>query len=213
MHRRTGELAYIQYVYVTAGDEPALRDKQLSKGFASAHRGLALEPSLPLAHGALANLHLRVREHADALAWAERAVSLNPGEPESYLWLANVLSYVGRSAEALEQLGHAQRLDPLHSPLWDLYAGRALLHVGRYAEAVTRLEAGLRRTPLPRMQRWKAAALAHLGRLDEARATLPDPTLTPGHASIRAILRLESYLESAEFERFIDGLRKAGLPE
>ena len=89
----------------------------------------------------------------EAVTWAERAVALNPGEAESYAWLANVLSYVGRSAEALEQLAHARRLDPLHPPLWDFYTGRALLHLGRYEEALTWFEACSRRTPF--LSNWR----------------------------------------------------------
>ena len=156
-------------------------------------------------------LHLRAREHADAVTWTQRAVALNPGEAESYAWLANVLSYVGRSAEALEQLAHAMRLDPLHPPLWDFYTGRALVHLGRYEEALTSLDTALRRAPFfGHIQLYKAAAWAHLGRPDEARAALSVPAL---YASIGDLRRLDSYMESIEFDRFIEGLRKAGLPE
>jgi adenylate cyclase len=130
------ELAYIQYVLVTWRIDPTQRDMQLAKGFAHGRRALALEASLPIANRVLGNLHLRADEHAEAIRWSQRAVALNPGEAESYAWLANVLSYAGRSAEALEQLEHARRLDPLHPPLWDFYLGRALLHLGRYQEAL-----------------------------------------------------------------------------
>jgi tetratricopeptide (TPR) repeat protein len=183
----------------------------LAKGFASARRALALEASLPLANRALGMLHLRAREYADAITWMQRAVALNPGEAESYAWLANVLSYVGRSAEALEQLAHATRLDPLHPPLWDFYIGRALLHLGRYEEALTSLDTALRRAPFfGHIQLYRAAALAHLGRADEAQAVLSVPTL---YASIGDIRRFDSYMETIEFDRLIEGLRKAGLPE
>ena len=205
------EIAYIQYLYVTWRREPERRDAQLAKGFASARRALALEASLPLANRALGMLHLRAREHADAVTWTQRAVALNPGEAESYAWLANVLSFVGRSAEALEQLAHAMRLDPLHPPLWDFYTGRALVHLGRYEEALTSFDTALRRAPFfGHIQLYKAAAWAHLGRPDEARAALSVPAL---YASIGDIRRLDSYMESIEFDRFIEGLRKAGLPE
>jgi adenylate cyclase len=208
------EIAYIQYVYVTWRFDPERRDAQLSKGLASARRALALEASLPLANRALGMLHLRAREHAEAVTWTRRAVALNPGEAESYAWLANVLSYVGRSAEALEQLGHATRLDPLHPPLWDFYIGRALLHLGRYEEALISLDACLRRAALfGHVRRYTAAALAYLGRLDEARAALPDPASPGYYASIGDIRRWDSYMESIEFDRLIEGLRKAGLPE
>jgi adenylate cyclase len=205
------EIAYIQYLYVTWRREPEQRDAQLAKGFASARRALALEASLPLANRALGMLHLRAREYADAITWMQRAVALNPGEAESYAWLANVLSHVGRSAEALEQLAHATRLDPLHPPLWDFYIGRALLHLGRYEEALASLDTAFRRAPFfGHIQLYRAAALAHLGRPPEAQAVLSVPTL---YASIGDIRRFDSYVESVEFDRFIEGLRKAGLPE
>jgi adenylate cyclase len=208
------EIAYIQYVYVTWRVDPEQRDAFLHKGFASAHRALALEGSLALANRVLGNLHLRAREHADAVTSAQRAVALNPGEAESYAWFANVLSYVGRSAEALEQLDHARRLDPLHPPLWDFYIGRALLHLGRYEEALPWFETCARRAlTFGHWRHYMAAALAHLGRRDEARAALSDPASTRVYATIREIRLFDSYLESTEFNRFIEGLRKAGMPE
>ena len=208
------EIAYIQYVFVTWRWLPEQRGAQLTKGFASARRALALEASLPLANRALGMLHLRAREHAEAVTWTQRAVALNPGEAESYAWLANVLSYVGRSAEALDQLTHAMRLDPLHPPLWDFYIGRALLHVGRCGDALAPLDTCLRRAPsFGHAYLYKAAALAHLGRPDEARAALPSPAPPGLYASIGDIRRWESYMETIEFDRLIEGLRKAGLPE
>jgi len=208
------ELAYLQYVYVTWRADPAQRDVQLAKGFAHARRALELGASLPLANRVLGNLHLRAGEHDEAIRWSRRAVALNPGEAESYAWLANVLSYAGRSAEALEQLEHARRLDPLHPPLWDFYIGRALLHLGRYQEALVWLEACSRRAPgFGHARRLIAAALSQLGRLDEARAALPDATAMPNYPSIGDIIRWESYQEGVELERLIEGLRKAGMPE
>ena len=185
------EIAYIQYVYVTWRVKPEQRDAALSKGFANALRALSLEASLPLADRVLGNLHLRAREYADAVTWAQRAVALNPGEAESYAWLANVLSYVGRSSEALEQLAHARRLDPLHPPLWDFYIGRALLHLGRYEEAVASFDICARRGLSFHWRLYMTAAFAQLGRQDEARAILQDPAATRTYASI-AELRASS---------------------
>jgi hypothetical protein len=57
------------------------------------------------------------------------------------------------------------------------------------------------------------AAFAQLGRQDEARVILQDPAATRTYASIGEIRRFESYLDSIESDRFIAGLRVAGLPE
>ncbi len=208
------ELAYIQYVHVTWRVHPEQRDAQLSKGFAHAQRALELEASLPLANRVLGNLHLRAGEHADAVMWSRRGLELNPGEAEGHAWLANVLSYVGRSAEALEQLDYARRLDPQQPPAWDFYIGRALVHLGRYEEALPWLEACARRAPtFGHGQRYEAAALAQLGRLEEARSALLSATSIRFFKSIDEIRRYDAYLDGIEFERFIEGLRKAGLPE
>jgi len=208
------EIAYIQYMYVTWRWDPERREAQLSRGLVSARRALALEASLPLANRMLGILHLRACEHADAVTWTQRALALNPGEAESYAWLANVLSHVGRSAEALQQLTHATRLDPIHPALWDFYIGRALLHLGRYEAALVSLDTCLRRAPFfGAIQRYRAAALAHLGRPEEARAALPAPATPGNYQTIGDIKRWGSYRESIEFDRFIGGLRRAGLPE
>jgi tetratricopeptide (TPR) repeat protein len=111
-------------------------------------------------------------------------------------------------------------LQSLHPPLWDFYTGRALFHLGRYEEALTWFETCSRRTPF--LSNWRllsnwrchlAATLAQLGRLDEARAAMPDPALPQTYATIGEIRRPDAYLETVEFDRFIEGLRKAGLPE
>jgi adenylate cyclase len=98
--------------------------------------------------------------------------------------------------------------------LWDFYIGRALLHLGRYEEALPWFETCARRAlTFGHWRHYMAAALAHLGRRDEARAALSDPASTRVYATIREIRLFDSYLESTEFNRFIEGLRKAGMPE
>jgi len=42
---------------------------------------------------------------------------------------------------------------------------------------------------------------------------MPDPSLPQTYKSIADIRQNDSYLPGIEFDRLIDGLRKAGLPE
>jgi hypothetical protein len=137
-------------------------------------------------------------------------VTLNPGEAESYAWLANVLSYAGRSAEALEQLEHARP----SIRRCGTSISRALVHLGRYEDSLPWLAACGRRAPgFAHRLRYQASALAHLGRLDDVRVALADPTVTDGYASIGDICRFESFVEGIELDRLIEGLRAAGFPE
>jgi tetratricopeptide (TPR) repeat protein len=63
---------------------------------------------------------------------------------------------------------------------------------------------------------WLAAALAHLGRLDEARQAIqPGFALAPGFtiARYRAGVQSDNPTYLAQRERIIEGMRKAGVPE
>ena len=63
---------------------------------------------------------------------------------------------------------------------------------------------------------WLAAALAQLGRLDEARqAVQPGLALAPGFtlARYRAGVQSDNPTYHAQRERIIEGMRKAGVPE
>ena len=61
--------------------------------------------------------------------------------------------------------------------------------------------------------RYLAAALAQLGRLEEARSALLSATSGGFYQSIDEFRHYEAYLGGVEFDRLIESLRKAGLPE
>jgi tetratricopeptide (TPR) repeat protein len=100
---------------------------------------------------------------------------------------------------------------------WINNAAAAMLHLGRDEEAV----AGHRRSiqenrNYPLAHFFLAAALALLGRLDEARAAAQtglalDPSFTIRRFRIAALSGNAIYL--AQRERVLDGLRKAGVPK
>ena len=144
---------------------------------------------------------------------AQRAVMLNPGEAESYAWLANVYPMLVDPL-ALEQLSHARQLDPLHPPLWDFYIGRALLHVGQFRGSFHLARkvcaAGRDLWPLAPLHRRSPSATGE-ARGGRRGAKGPDSTRT--YASISEIRRDDSYIDGIEFNRLIEGLREAGLPE
>lgn len=207
------ELAYAFYDELTWWFRPDTRDFVFGEGFDRAERALALNSSLPAANRALAVMHLRAREHADALRWARHAVALSPYDPASHAVLANILSFIGRSDEALRHLVKAQMLEPVYPPVWDYYTGRALVHVGRHEEAVIWLKRASRRAP--HIKTWggyRAAALAHLGRFDEIQDALADLKLPRGEPSISLMLAHDSYLEGSELDILTDGLAMAGFP-
>ena len=156
------------------------------------------------------------REQATAANVIDRALALNPNS--AHAWMARGLGLVlqNRPEPAIEAFEHAMRLSPL-DPLGSrgFTYGLALAHLtaGRYGEAIEWADRSLAAQPDYRPAlRVKTICCAYLGRIDEAHGWLSrllelDPGLTI--ASYKAAKLLPPDLQV----RYLEGLRKAGLPE
>lgn len=86
--------------------------------------------------------------------------------------------------------------------------------LGRYEQALTHLDAALRAAPdYVSAYRWKAAALAQLGRLDEARGVLADHEALLPNQTISLVQSGSRYVDNEATQRYFDGLRMAGMPD
>jgi tetratricopeptide (TPR) repeat protein len=98
-----------------------------------------------------------------------------------------------------------------------MFAGLAKFHMGREEEAVVWLRRSVEANrTYPSAHFVLAAALARLGRLAEARSEVRaglaiNPTFTI--ARFRAGVLSDDPAAAADWERYVDGLRKAGAPE
>jgi tetratricopeptide (TPR) repeat protein len=142
---------------------------------------------------------------------------LNPNLAASWNASGWVRMYLGESAKAIEHLERAMRLSPL-DPLTYLACGGmgfALVFAGRYDEAISWATRALHEQPnWATALRLAAMANALLDRMVEARAAIAslrevDPSLRLGNLD-----RVAGPVRRAEDRvRFIESLRKAGLPE
>ena len=116
-----------------------------------------------------------------------------------------------RVEEGLEHIRTAFRLNSFPASWYDLTLGHARYAAGEYEAAVeTQRRDETYRTG---SRRFLAASLAQLGRLDEARAEVElflvgNPDFTTRHWAAT-----EPFRDAATLEHFVDGYRKAGLPE
>jgi thioredoxin-like negative regulator of GroEL len=108
------------------------------------------------------------------------------------------------------------RLNPKDPMIWVPFHGTAMAHfaAGRYAEAADWAQRSLRRRPdgsiAPLIF---AASLSQLDRLEEARAALGTAYEGRRTPALSAVRRNVEFAAPAVAERFLDGLRRAGLPE
>ncbi len=208
------ELALSQFLAISLQWDPSRKAEFLDKGFSYARRAIALAPSLPLASLVLGDLYLRKPDYEAAVLWGRKAIELNPGDAESYAGFANILTFAGRAAEAIPQIERALRLDPNHPPVYDMFIGRAHVFSSEYEKGIPFLRSCVERAP----DFWPcrthlAAALGQLGRIDEAHQALQAMLRLHPLASVHEYVQQSDFRAGPEYDRVLDGLRKAGLPE
>ncbi|MCH8113051.1 MAG: tetratricopeptide repeat protein [Proteobacteria bacterium] len=175
-----------------------------------AFHALRLDPDDYRAHMTLGRLYSYQGKHAKGRAEFDRALRINPNDANVLAISADALVYCERVDEALERCQRAIRLNP-NAPDWYWWTlGFSYFHLGRYEEALEALE---RITALGQARRLLAATYAHLDRLDEARSEAEEFMKITPNFSIKEWARTEPYTDPNELKRYVDGMRKAGLPE
>ncbi len=185
----------------------------LSKARHHVERALALDDDNAQTHATAALTYILCGEHDLARIHSERAIALNPNDLTAIGVRGVVLTYWGEAGSALDYLRLSERLqayapdDTRLEPLFD-----CCFMLGDYEEAVATFRRW--RVAEAHMHAELAAALAQLGRLDEARVAraaylerLPagrDPDEFPRNQA-RMCRRPE------DAERWLEGFRKAGF--
>jgi TolB-like protein/Tfp pilus assembly protein PilF len=169
-----------------------------------------LDPDDYLAHWVLGRLYSYLGKHTQCLAEFYRALHINPNDANVLADFADFLVYCGRVEEALKHCQRAIRLNP-NCPDWYWWnLGFTYFHLGRYEDALESLE---HMTSPGQARRLLAAVYAHLGCLDKARSEAEEFLKANPGFSIGEWARTEPYTDPNELQRYVSGLRKAGLPE
>jgi adenylate cyclase len=199
-------------------DSDFLNPDGLEKAHQFGRTAVRLDANLPEAHAGLGLALLFKREYDASIAAFERAIALNPNFVNWPFGFA--LVYAGDPRRAVDVIEAYMRLDPFYQPLASGFLGFAHYMLKQYAQALPLLRDCASRSPTFRSSRvWLAATYAQLGRIDEARAEAAEilriqPDLAIGGFTISGTVKRIMEFRHAEDDRhFLDGLRKAGLPE
>jgi tetratricopeptide (TPR) repeat protein len=117
------------------------------RAFELAQKAVALDDSLPVAHGILGYACVWQKQYEQAIAEAKRAIALDPNFADAYVWLAEMLNTAGRPQEAIGLIETAMRLNPRYLPFYSIILGLAYYFTGRCEEAITVLKQALSRDP------------------------------------------------------------------
>ena len=206
-------LAYALFLNSAYGwsDDP-ISDR--NEAFAIARQAVSLDPDDALSHVVSGMIYASTANDVEAAARAnEKALKINPNFAMAHGFLGGNQAILGDFAAARKHLDLALRLSP-HDPtagIWQSLYTLGLYSAERYDDVVRNVDEAIKTFPdYPANFRQRAAALAMLGRMEEARDDIKHVLrLVPGFTIERA-RHLPFW---PDIEPFLEGLRKAGMPE
>jgi tetratricopeptide (TPR) repeat protein len=181
----------------------------------AAERAVALDARDPAARVALGRVLIFRHSHERAIAEMEAALALNASFDRGHYGLGMALLYGGRPEESIPQFERAIRLSPRSPLLWAYWMmlGLAYINLEKYEEATVSFEKAIQQPNAAFMVFVHAAStLAHLGRIDEARALLAEAkTRKPGFSIDTVRSAADQFGPHSGVARIIDGLIRGAL--
>ena len=155
-------------------------------------------------------------EVEDGDAYLERALTLNPNLALAWLFSGSVKVSLGDPEAAIPRLLHAMRLSPQDHHMSTMQAAMATAHLvaGRYEEACSWAQMAVRGRPPKQLfvSALSAATNALAGRHDESQRMMMYVREAAPLLRLSNLTDLISYHRPRDFDRWSEGLRKAGLP-
>jgi len=184
-------------------------------------KALSSVPDHAVGHMLLGAVDIFTRRAAEGIAGCEHALELNRNLATAHAIVGLGKIFIGRAKETEAHIAEALRLSARDTVAytWIAMAGFAKLHLGSWEQAATRLRRSIEgNRNYPPAYFNLAAALAQLGRLDEARSAVKAGlALNPAFAVSRARADWTAVSDDPTFraglEPILEGLRKAGVPE
>jgi len=200
----------VSITYMT--DDQAAR---LASAEAALARALSLAPEHALAHLMMGRIHIVTNRVAQGIAECRRALALDRNLADAHAVIGLAKIYSGHPEETEAHVNEAFRLSPRdhRAYRWIQFVGTARLH--EEAVACSRRSIEINRNH-PITQFYLAAALANLGRLEEAQSAVQaglaaNPSFTISRS--RATVGSDNATFLAQRQRLYEGMRLTGVPE
>ena len=188
----------------------------LAKADELARQAIALDLQDPLAHVALGFVYIVKSEPSRPVDELNRALELNPNSSVAHGLISIALAFVGESENAITEGRLAERSSPRDPERFYWYIGIMNPHFSekRYEEtAMAARQAIVLQSNFYGGHLILAAASAHCGRIEEAKAAMIETLKFAPRLTLKGVRRNPLYQSEEVLERLIEGLRISGCPE
>jgi tetratricopeptide (TPR) repeat protein len=191
--------------------------RSVGRALDSAQRAVETDDKDYFAHTMLGRVYVYSGQEEAAIEELNMAVRLNPSFALAHYGLGQANIAINRPADGIRELNTAERLSP-HDPfiwLFDVNRSFACILSANYQESLKFADRACRRQGKDAFwpHAMMAATQAHLERFDEAKSAIDAALMREPRLTISFVKDAMPYRYQDHFEMFVDGLRKAGLPE
>ena len=177
-----------------------------------AQQAVAMTEEQPDGHFALGLACMFSRELDRARSEAQRGLALSPNSVDLLMLMAQIQIFSGDPAGALETLRASMALDPHYPELLLQFVADAHFSLGEYEQALATIKQRLARNPESETAyALLASCHGHLGHPAESRQAWEQALKTNPGFSMERRSRVQPFRNPGDFQRRVDGLRKAGL--
>jgi len=198
-------------VWVKASKSPK---ESIGKAIGLVQKAIDLDDANVDAQGLLAFLYSMTRQYDKSIVQAEKALALNPNSAWAHFYVGKTLYFAGMLEESIPEYKKAIRLNPIppSNHFWSL--GLSYAYTGQYDQAIKWCEKAVRQEPNDLLARIMMTVVYSLsGRDDQARAEAAEVLRIQPKFTVKGFEKKVTYKREEDREKFLDALRKAGIPE
>ena len=187
------------------------REAAMPAALAAATRAVEIDNTNAFALAFLGYVNAFDEKLERGLSELDAALKIDPSLTDALIFRAEVLVHLGRNEEGVISAQESFRLNPYPPAHFYWILAFAQYAAGDYEGVVATLERP--ETTRTGSRRLLAAALAQLGRMPEARVIVAEYLSVVPNFTIKSWSDGQPLHRDADRQRFVEGYRKAGLPD
>ncbi len=188
--------------------------KSFEQAETCAEKALALNDSLDVVHMLLGWINVFRRQHDEAIKEGERAIELNPNGAEAHIHLGFILCLSDKTELAIKYMKRAFRLNPIPLPHFYTILAMAYRVNGEYEKAIEVSLKGISDNPDQLASHLTlTASYISLNRTKKAYEAVKEVLRVNPNFSVEYYANMLPFKNQETGNKFVEALRKAGLPE